>query len=78
MSVEPTNAVTAATQNGVTHHLNCFGTDEHQVTMADYAADSRLLTPDGLLRWLRGDSPILREVVRGVRETGDVLRDAES
>jgi hypothetical protein len=78
MSVEQRNAVTAATRNVVTHHRNCFGTGDLQGTMADYAADSRFFTPDGLLRWLRGDSAILREVVRGVRETGDVLRDAGS
>jgi hypothetical protein len=73
MSVEQRNAVTAATRNVATRHLNCFGTGDLQGT-----ADSRFFTPDGLLRWLRGDSAILREVVRGVRETGDVLRDAGS
>jgi hypothetical protein len=78
MSVELRNAVTAATQNAVRHHLNCFGTGDLQGNMADYAADSRFFARDGLLRWLRGDSAILREVVRGVREAGDVLRDAGS
>ncbi len=78
MSVEQTNAVTAATQNVVTHHPNCFGTDDHQGTLGDYPADARFFTPDGLSRWLQGDSAILREVVRGVCEIGDVLRDAGS
>jgi hypothetical protein len=78
MSVEQRNAVSATTQAVLAHYLNCFGKGDFAGTMADYAADSRFFTLDGLLRWLRGDSAILREVVRGVREAGDVRRDAGS
>jgi ketosteroid isomerase-like protein len=49
-SVEQRNAVTATTRDVLTHHLNCFGKCDLAGTMADYAADSRFFTPDGLLR----------------------------
>ena len=45
-------------------------------TMADYTAESRFFTPDGMLRGSEAIRQILREVVRGVREAGDVVRDA--
>ena len=48
LSVEQRNAVTATTQDVLTHHLNCFG--DLAGTMADYTAESRFFTPDGLLR----------------------------
>jgi hypothetical protein len=78
LSVEQRNALTATTQAVLAHQLNCFGKGDLAGTVAAYAADSRFFTPDGLLRWLRDDSPILREVVQGLREAGDVLRDAGS
>src|SRR5712672_946162 len=37
-----------ATQDVLTHHLNSFG--DVAGTMADYTAESRFFTPDGLLR----------------------------
>ncbi len=48
MKLEQKNDVTAATQEVLTHHLNCFG--NLAGTMADYTAESRFFTPDGLLR----------------------------
>jgi|SRR5271166_2296859 len=59
MSVEQRNAVTATTQDVLTHHLNCFG--DLAGTMADYTAESRFFTPDGLLR---GSEAIRRFFVR--------------
>ena len=59
LSVEQRNAVTAATQDVLTHHLNCFG--DLASTMADYTAESRFFTPDGLLR---GPEAIRRFFVR--------------
>ena len=50
MNLEQKNVAPAATQEVLTHHLNCFGTGDLQDTMADYAADTRFFTPDGLLR----------------------------
>ena len=38
------------TQDVLTHHLSCFGKGDLDGTMADYTAESRLFTPDGLLR----------------------------
>jgi len=61
------------TQDVLTHHLNCIG--DIAGTMADYTDESRFFTPDGLVRGseaVRNSS----EVIRRVRETGDVLRDA--
>ena len=48
MNLEQKNAVTAATQDVLTHHLSSFG--NLTATMADYTAESRGFTPDGLLR----------------------------
>jgi hypothetical protein len=78
MSVNQRNSVTATTQAVLAHHLNFFEKGDLAGTRADYAADSRFFTRDGPLRWLRGDSAILCEVVRGVREAGHILRDAGS
>jgi ketosteroid isomerase-like protein len=44
------NAATAATQGVLKHHLKCFGKGDLAGTMADYTAESRIFTPDGLLR----------------------------
>ena len=48
MTLEQKNAVTATTQDVLTHHLHSFG--NLAATMADYTAESRIFTPDGLLR----------------------------
>jgi ketosteroid isomerase-like protein len=40
----------ATTQDVLTHHLTCFGKGDLAGIMADYAPESRLFTPDGLLR----------------------------
>ena len=48
MNLEQKNAVTATTQDVLTHHLHSFG--NLTATMADYTAESRIFTPDGLLR----------------------------
>ena len=47
MNLEQKNGV-PTTQDVLTHHLNCFG--DIAGTMADYTAESRFFTPDGLLR----------------------------
>ncbi len=49
------------TQEVLTHHLNCFGKGDIAATMADYSAESRFFTPDGLLR---GSEAIRRFFVR--------------
>jgi ketosteroid isomerase-like protein len=59
MNLEQKNGVTAATQDVLTHHLNCFG--DLAGIMADYTAESRFFTPDGLLR---GPEAIRRFFVR--------------
>jgi hypothetical protein len=38
------------TQDVLTHHLDCFGKGDLLGIMADYTAESRVFTPDGLLR----------------------------
>ena len=48
--MEQKNDVAATTQDVLTHHLTCFGKGDIGGTMADYTAESRLFTPDGLLR----------------------------
>ena len=47
---EEINDVTAATQDVLAHHLECFGNVDLAGTMADYTDASRFFTPDGLLR----------------------------
>src|ERR671912_514418 len=41
-----------STRDVLDHHLQCFGACDLEGTLADYAADSALLTPDGALRGL--------------------------
>ena len=50
INLEQKTGVTATTQDVLTHHLNCFGKRDLAGTMADYTAESRFFTPDGLLR----------------------------
>jgi ketosteroid isomerase-like protein len=50
MTLEQKNGATAATQNVLTHHLDCFGKGDLIGTMTDYADESKFFTPDGLLR----------------------------
>jgi ketosteroid isomerase-like protein len=50
MNLEDTHDVTAATQDVLAHHLECFGNLDLAGTMADYTDASRFFTPDGLLR----------------------------
>jgi len=47
---EQQNAATKATQDVLKHHLKCFGKGDLAGTMSDYTAQSRIFTPDGLLR----------------------------
>ena len=61
MNLEETNDVTAATQDVLAHHLECFGKVDLAGTMADYTDASRFFTPDGLLR---GSDAIRRFFVR--------------
>jgi ketosteroid isomerase-like protein len=48
--MEQTNCVAATTQDVLTHHLNSFGDFDIAAIMADYTAESRFFTPNGLLR----------------------------
>ena len=50
MNLEQKHGVAATTQEVLTHHLNCLGKGDLAGTMADYTAESRFFTPDGLLR----------------------------
>ena len=61
IKLERKNDVTAATRDVLTHHLNCFGQGDLAGIMADYTAESRGFTPDGLLR---GPEAIRRFFVR--------------
>jgi ketosteroid isomerase-like protein len=58
MSREPNNGVAPTTQDVLTHHSNSFG--DVVSTMADFTAESKLFTPEGLLRG--------REAIRGFFE----------
>ena len=46
-----------STRDVLDHHLQCFGAGDLEGTIADYAADAALLTPDGALRGV----PAIRE-----------------
>ena len=59
--MEQKNCVGATTQDVLTHHLNSFGDFDIAAIMADYTAESRFFTPDGLLR---GSEAIRRFFVR--------------
>jgi ketosteroid isomerase-like protein len=48
--MEQKNGVAVTTQDVLTHHLNSFGDFDIAATMADYTAESRFFTPNGLLR----------------------------
>jgi hypothetical protein len=69
MNVEQKNGVATTTQDVLTHHLNCFG--DITGTMADYTAESRFFTPDGLLR---GSEAIRRFFVRLFEEFAKPLQ----
>ena len=59
--MEQKNGVAATTQDVLTHHLNSFGDFDIAAIMADYTAESRFFTPNGLLR---GSEAIRRFFVR--------------
>jgi ketosteroid isomerase-like protein len=48
MSREPKHGVATTAQDVLTHHSNSFG--DIDSTMADFTAESKLFTPEGLLR----------------------------
>ena len=51
MNLEQKNsAATTTTHEVLTHHLNSFGVGDIVGTMADYTAESRFFTSEGLLR----------------------------
>ena len=65
MNAHPTNAIMGAspmpsTRDVLDHHLQCFGAGDLEGTLADYAADAALLTPEGALRGV----PAIREIGR--------------
>lgn len=49
IDLQQQNAATKATLGVLKHHLKCFGKGDLAGTMADYMAESRIFTPDGLL-----------------------------
>jgi ketosteroid isomerase-like protein len=59
--MEQKNGAAATTQDVLTHHLNSFGDFDIAAIMADYTAESRFFTPNGLLR---GSEAIRRFFVR--------------
>jgi hypothetical protein len=79
MNLEETNDVTAATQDVLAHHLECFGKLDLAGTMADYTDASRFFTPDGLLRGseaIRRFFELLRREVSG--DTAYIVWTAET
>ncbi len=48
LNLEQKNGVATTTHDVLTHHLNSFG--DIDSTMADYTAESKIFTPEGLLR----------------------------
>ena len=48
MSLEPPNGLGTTTQDVLTHHSNAFGDIDR--TMEDFTAESKLFTPEGVLR----------------------------
>ena len=46
-----------STRDVLDHHLQCFGCGDLEGILADYTADSALLTPDGAVRGV----PAIRE-----------------
>jgi hypothetical protein len=50
MTSEQKNSAATATQDVLSHHLDCFGKGDLVGTMTDYTGESKLFTPDGLLR----------------------------
>jgi hypothetical protein len=50
MNLEQRSGVTAATQDVLTHHLDCFGEGDLARTISDYTDESRFFTLDGVLR----------------------------
>jgi hypothetical protein len=75
MNLEQKSGVATTTHGVLTHHLNSFGAGDIVGTMADYTA-VEVLHLGGSIAWPRGNSELLCEVVRGVRQAGDILRDA--
>jgi ketosteroid isomerase-like protein len=49
MNLEETNDVTAATQDVLAHHLECFGKLDLDGTMADYADEATFFSEGGVL-----------------------------
>jgi ketosteroid isomerase-like protein len=49
MNLEETNDVTAATQDVLAHHLECFGKLDLAGTMADYADEATFFSQGGVL-----------------------------
>jgi hypothetical protein len=71
MNLERKNsAATTTTHDVLTHHLNSFGVGDIVGTMADYTAESKFFTSEGLLRGpeaISGPSEPVAGVVRSAR-----------
>ena len=50
MNLEQKNGPATTTQDVLTHHLKSFGAGDLVSTLADYTAESKLFTAEGLLR----------------------------
>src|SRR5260370_2760368 len=50
MNLEQKSGVATTTHGVLTHHLNSFGVGDIVGTMADYTAESKFFTSEGLLR----------------------------
>ena len=50
MNLEKENNVVATTNEVLRHHLNSFGDGDIVSTMADYSSESKIFTPEGVLR----------------------------
>jgi hypothetical protein len=74
MNLGQKNGVAATTQDVLTHHLTCFGDGDIAGTMADYTAESRFFTPDGLLR---GSEAIRRFFVRLFEEFAKLRQEVD-
>ena len=58
------------TQDVLTRHLRCFGKADLDGIMADYAADARIFTPDGVIRGSAAIRPFFARVFEELVKPG--------
>ena len=77
MNLGQKNSVaTTTTHDVLTHHLKSFGVGDIVGTMADYTAESKFFISEGLLRGPEAIRSFFVKLFQGVRQAGDILRDA--